>query len=100
MVMSSPFLGSANLTLLASVVSRSRIHSGKQYLRTPLRLPQRDTANTNMPRTENWQGAFLLPPCGVQKGIAEILAQIHGDAELESANLSGQLGDQCCRCDQ
>jgi len=27
---------------------------------------------------------------GVQKRIAEILAQIHGDAQLESADLSGQ----------
>jgi hypothetical protein len=34
---------------------------------------------------------------GVQKRIAEILAQIHGDAQLESAGLNGQLGDQCRR---
>jgi hypothetical protein len=36
-------------------------------------------------------------PRGVQKRIAEILAQIHGDAQLESAGLNGQLGDQCRR---
>jgi hypothetical protein len=36
-------------------------------------------------------------PYGVRKQIAGILAQIHGDAQLESAGLNGQLGDQCCR---
>jgi hypothetical protein len=39
----------------------------------------------------------ILSPRGVQKRIAEILAEIHGDAQPESAGLSGQLGDQCCR---
>jgi hypothetical protein len=51
--------GSANLTLPASVVSRSRIRSVKQHQRTPLKMPQRDTANTHMPKTEKGQATFL-----------------------------------------
>jgi len=55
------------------------IGSGRTMARTGLRM---------MP---------TFPSRGVQKQIAEILAQIHGDAQLESAGLNGQLGDQCCR---
>jgi probable phosphoglycerate mutase len=36
-------------------------------------------------------------PLGVQKQIAGILAQNRGDAQLESACLSGQRGHQCFR---
>jgi hypothetical protein len=51
-------LGSAILTLLVSVVSRSRMRSAKQHQRTPLKMPRRDTANTDIPETENWQATF------------------------------------------
>ena len=34
---------------------------------------------------------------GVRKVIAEILPQIRGDSQLETACLNGQSGDQCFR---
>ena len=53
-------LGSTNLTLPASVVSRSSIRRVKQHQRTPLEMPRRDTGNTHMPKMENGQAAFFF----------------------------------------